>query len=160
MSEPAGSNWKFHGVRVVHANELDINTAQTPGMNRAAAITHARAGAEKLWAGTVVIHPNAKTGAHHHGPVESVIYVVKGKARMRWGEKVKFIAQAGPGDFIWVPPFVPHQEINASENEPLECVLLRSGQDPVVVNLDIPVVEKPEEVFWVDNIHPPPEKGC
>src|SRR5258708_7486537 len=64
---------------------LDINTAQTPGMNRAAAITHARTGAEKLWAGTVVIHPKAKTGAHHHGPVESVIYVVSGKARMRWG---------------------------------------------------------------------------
>jgi len=70
------SKWKHRGVRVVHANELDINTAQTPGMNRAAAITNARAGAEKLWAGTVIIHPKAKTGAHHHGPVESVIYVV------------------------------------------------------------------------------------
>jgi len=84
MDKAAESKWKFQGVRVVHAGELDINTAQTPGMNRAAAITHARAGAEKLWAGTVVIHPKAKTGAHHHGPVESVIYVVSGKARMRW----------------------------------------------------------------------------
>jgi uncharacterized RmlC-like cupin family protein len=52
-----------------------------------------------------------------------------------------------------VPPFVPHQEINASESEALECVLLRSGQEPVVVNLDIPVVEKPESVQWIDNIH-------
>ena len=60
-------DWKNHGVRVVHAGELDTNTPQTPGMNRAAAITHARAGASKLWAGTVKIHPNAKTGAHHHG---------------------------------------------------------------------------------------------
>ena len=118
-----------HGVRVVHANELDINTAQTPGMNRAAAITHARAGAEKLWAGTVVIHPKAKTGAHHHGPVESVIYVVSGKARMRWGEQLEFVAEAGPGDFIYVPPYVPHQEINASDDEPLSCVLVRSGQE-------------------------------
>ena len=160
MSESKSKKWRLHGVRVVHGNELDTHTAQTPGMNRAAAITHARAGAEKLWAGTVVIHPNAKTGAHHHGAVESVIYVVKGKARMRWGEKLEYTAEAGPGDFIWVPPFVPHQEINASEDEPLECVLLRSGQDPVVVNLDIPVVEKPEEVFWVDNIHSLPEKGC
>src|SRR5205823_50672 len=83
-----------HGVRVVRANELDINTAQTPGMNRAAAITNARAGAEKLWAGTVVIHPRAKTGAHHHGPVESVIYVVSGRARMRWGDKLEFVAEA------------------------------------------------------------------
>ncbi len=103
MSETSASKWKYGGVRVVHSNELDPNTAQTPGMNRAAAITHARAGAEKLWAGTVVIHPKAKTGAHHHGPVESVIYVVSGKARMRWGDQLEFIAEAGPGDFIYVP---------------------------------------------------------
>jgi len=151
------SRWKHHGVRVVHGSELDPNVPQTKGMSRAAAINFARVGAEKIWAGTVHIHPNAKTGAHHHGPVESVIYVVKGKARMRWGEKLEFTAEAGPGDFIWVPPFVPHQEINASENDVLECVLLRSGQEPVVVNLDIPVVEQPEQVRWVDNIHPAPK---
>jgi uncharacterized RmlC-like cupin family protein len=153
------SKWKFDGVRVVHGHELDINTPQTPGMNRAAAITNARTGAEKLWAGTVVIHPKAKTGAHHHGPVESVIYVVSGRARMRWGERLEFMAEAGPGDFIYVPPYVPHQEINANDNEPLSCVIVRSGQEPVVVNLDIPVVEQPEEVHWVDNIHPAPKLG-
>jgi uncharacterized RmlC-like cupin family protein len=108
----------------------------------------------------VKIHPNAKTGAHHHGPVESVIFVVKGRARMRWGEKLEFTAEAGPGDFIWVPPFVPHQEINASEDDVLDCVLLRSGQEPVVVNLDIPMVEKPETVSWVDDIHPAAEPPC
>jgi uncharacterized RmlC-like cupin family protein len=149
--------WKLHGVRVVKSTDLDTNTAQTPGMNRAAAITYARAGAEKLWAGTVVIHPKAKTGAHHHGALESVIYVVSGRARMRWGDNLEFVAEAGAGDFIYVPPFVPHQEINASDDEPLSCVLVRSGQDPVVVNLDIPAVELPEEVFWVDNIHPAPK---
>src|SRR4029077_4288056 len=78
MDNRSDARWRLDGVRVVRSSELDINTAQTPGMNRAAAITHARAGAEKLWAGTVVIHPKAKTGAHHHGPVESVIYVVSG----------------------------------------------------------------------------------
>jgi len=83
MTSSAKSEWRLHGVRVVRSNELDINTAQTPCMNRAAAITLARTGAEKLWAGTVVIHPKAKTGAHHHGPVESVIYVVSGHARMK-----------------------------------------------------------------------------
>jgi len=150
------SKWKLHGVRVVKGTELDTNTAQTPGMNRAAAITKARAGAEKLWAGTVVIHPKARTGAHHHGPLESVIYVVSGKARMRWGESLEFVAEAGPGDFIYVPPYVPHQEINASDDRPLSCVLVRSGQDPVVVNLDLPAVEKPEQVHWVDDIHPDP----
>ena len=51
-----------------------------PGTNRAAAINAARVGAQKIWAGTVSIHANAKTGAHHHGALESVIYVVRGKA--------------------------------------------------------------------------------
>ncbi|HXP73179.1 MAG TPA: cupin domain-containing protein [Stellaceae bacterium] len=147
------TDWRTHGVRIVKGTELGINTAQTPGMNRAAAITYARAGAQKLWAGTVTIHPNAKTGAHHHGEVESVIYVVRGKARMRRGERLEYVAEAGPGDFIYVPPYVPHQEINANPNEPLDCVLVRSGQEPVVVNLDIPVVETPEEVRWIDSIH-------
>ena len=77
-------DWKTNGVQVIPAASLDSNTPQTPGMSRAAAITRARTGAEKLWAGTVTIHPNAKTGAHHHGDLESVIYVVRGRARMRW----------------------------------------------------------------------------
>ena len=154
MSSPTPSKWRHHGVRVVRAGELDTNTPQTPGMNRAAAITTATAGAEKLWAGTVVIHPNAKTGAHHHGPLESVIYVVKGRARMRWGERLEFTAEAGPGDFIYVPPFVPHQEINASATEVLECVLVRSDGQAVAVNLDIEPAEPPEDVPWIDPTHP------
>jgi uncharacterized RmlC-like cupin family protein len=145
--------WKRDGAQVVPGSNLDSNTAQTPGMDRKAAINFARAGAQKLWAGTVHIHPNAKTGAHHHGALESVIYVVKGRARMRWGERLEFTAEAGPGDFIYVPPFVPHQEINASEDEVLECVLVRSDGESVVVNLDIEPVEKPEHVKWIDPIH-------
>jgi uncharacterized RmlC-like cupin family protein len=157
MSPSHDHKWKHDGVRVVPGNSLDSNTAQTPGMDRKAAINFARVGAQKLWAGTVAIHPNAKTGAHHHGELESVIYVVSGKARMRWGERLEFTADAGPGGFIFVPPYVPHQEINASDDEPLECVLTRSGQDPVVVNLDIAdadVAAAPEHVPWVDPTHP------
>src|SRR5256884_2962195 len=138
MTTPTASQWRLHGVRVVHAGELDVNTAQTPGMNGAAAITAARAGAEKLWAGTVVIHAKAKTGAHHHGPVESVIYVVAGRARMRWGDRLEVIAEAGPGGFIYVPPFVPHHEINASDTEPPSCVPCRSRQGPGGVHLHPP----------------------
>ena len=123
-------------------------------MTRAAAITHATAGANKLWAGTVDIHPNAKTGPHHHGELESVIYVINGRARMRWGERLEFVSEAGPGDFIYVPPFVPHQEINASQDEPLACVVVRNDQEAIVVNLDIPPAETPEDVDWVDDIHP------
>ena len=91
------TDWKHDGVRVIPAGSLDTNTAQTPGMNRAAAINFARVGAQKLWAGTVTIHAHAKTGAHHHGHLESVIYVVKGRARMRWGDQLEFVAEAGPG---------------------------------------------------------------
>jgi uncharacterized RmlC-like cupin family protein len=150
-------DWRLTGVRVVRADELDSNTPQTPGMERAAAISAATAGAEKLWAGTAEIQPDAKTGAHHHGALESVIYVVRGRARMRWGERLEFTADAGPGDFIYVAPYAPHQEINASPDEPLSCVVVRSGQEPVVVNLDLPDVElDPEQVHWVDDIHRQP----
>jgi uncharacterized RmlC-like cupin family protein len=145
--------WMHDGVRVIPGHTLDPNTAQSPGMDRKAAINFARVGAQKIWAGTVSIQPNAKTGAHHHGELDSVIYVVRGKARMRWGERLEFTAEAGPGDFIFVPPFVPHQEINASENEALECVLVRSDNEAVVVNLDIQPAEKPEQVAWIDPIH-------
>ena len=151
-------HWKHDGVCVVPGNQLDTNTAQTPGMNRAAAINFARVGAQKLWAGTVHIHANAKTGAHHLGPLESVIYVLKGRARMRWGDALEFTAEAGPGDFIYVPPFVPHQEINASPTEVLECVLVRSDGHSVVVNLDIQPVEAPQTVAWIDPIHRDPKE--
>jgi uncharacterized RmlC-like cupin family protein len=84
-----------------------------------------------------------------------VIYIVKGRARMRWGERLEFTAEAGPGDFIYVPPYVPHQEINASPTETLECVLVRSDGEAVAVNLDIEPVEAPENVPWIDPVHRP-----
>ena len=134
-------DWKAHGIKIVRASDLDPNTPQTPGMSRAAAITHARTGASKLWAGTVIVQPDAKTGPHHHGELETVLYVVKGRARMRWGDRLEFSDEAGPGDFIYVPPFVPHQEINARSDQACECVVVRSGQEPIVVNLSL---ETPE----------------
>ena len=151
--ETPEDGWKHTGVRVVPADQLGPVAATTPGMDRAVAIDRARTGAQKLWAGTVHIHANAKTGAHHHGPLESVIYIVSGRARMRWGEKLEFTAEAGPGDFIFVPPYVPHQEINASPDEVLECVLVRSDGEAVAINIDIEPVEKPETVLWIDPIH-------
>jgi uncharacterized RmlC-like cupin family protein len=137
----------------VRAADLDSNTPQTPGMHRRAAVTTERTGATRLWAGTVTIDANAKTGAHHHGGLESVIYVVDGIARLRWGEQLEFVAEAEAGDFIYVPPYVPHQEINASEDLQLHCVLARSGQQGLVVNLDITPVEIPELVRWIDDLH-------
>ncbi len=106
-------DWKHEGVRVIPGNQLDGATAQTPGMDRKAAINFARVGAQKLWAGTVTIHANAKTGAHHHGHLESVIYIVKGRARMRWGEHeavavnlpIEPVEQ--PEQVLWVDPTHP-----------------------------------------------------
>ncbi|HTJ26528.1 MAG TPA: cupin domain-containing protein [Candidatus Limnocylindria bacterium] len=150
------SDWKHHGVRVIHAEDLDANTPQTAGMLRQAAINAQRAGSEKLWAGTMLVEPAAKTGPHHHGDLETVLYVVRGRAKMIWGEQLEYVAEAGPGDFIFVPPYVPHQEINGSGEDQLECVVVRSGQASVVVNLDIPAVENPEPVYWVDDLHKHP----
>ena len=146
-------DWKTHGIRIIRAGQLDTNTPQTQGMTRAAAITHATAGAQKLWAGTVVVEPDAKTGAHHHGELETVLYIVKGRARFRWGNQLEFVDEAGPGDFIFVPPYVPHQEINARPDEPVEAVVVRSGQEPIVVNLDI--VSPEPQAQGRDLFHPP-----
>ena len=153
MPDNSKVDWKTNGVRVIPSDSLDRNTAQTPGMSSAAAVNFARVGARKLWAGTVGIEPDAKTGAHHHGALESVIYVLRGQARMRWGEHLEYVAEASPGDFIYIPPYVPHQEINGLANEPLECVIVRSDNDAIVVNLQIEPVEKPEPVIWVDDLH-------
>jgi uncharacterized RmlC-like cupin family protein len=148
-------NWKDNGVKIVRAGTFDPNTPQTPGMSRAAAITAARTGAAKLWAGTVTVQPDAKTGPHHHGELETVLYVVRGRARMRWGDALEFTDEAGPGDFIFVPPYVPHQEINASPNEPCEAVVVRSGQDPVVVNLAMQTPEPASAGLSPVPFHPP-----
>ena len=81
-------DWKNHGLRIIRSGDLNTNTPQTLGMTRAEAISRARVGAQKLWAGTVVVQPNAKTGPHHHGELETVIYVVRGRARFRWGNRL------------------------------------------------------------------------
>jgi uncharacterized RmlC-like cupin family protein len=147
------SRWKENGLRIVRSDELDTNTPQTPAMTRAEAISYARVGAQKLWAGTVVVHPNAKTGPHHHGKVETVIYIVRGRARFRWGDRLEFVGEAGAGDFVYVPPYLPHQELNAKKDEPVEAVIVRSGQEPIVVNLDIPSPEEESEAEEIDPFH-------
>jgi uncharacterized RmlC-like cupin family protein len=141
-------DWRLRGVRIVGGDEFDDSTVQTPGMYRQAAVNAASAGASKIWAGVATIAPDARTGPHHHGPLESVIYVVRGLALMRWGASLEYVAEAGAGEFIYVPPFVPHQEINASDTDDLFCVVVRSDQEPVVVNLDIAAVEEPTRVTW------------
>ncbi len=141
------TDWRTHGIRVVRSSEKSCDTPETLGMNREVAISGSRTGSTHLWAGTNRIEPGASTGPHHHGALESIIYIVRGQALMRWGNRLEWITKAGPGDFLLVPPYVPHQELNASSTEELHCVLVRSATEEVVINLDhLNIVENPD---WV-----------
>jgi uncharacterized RmlC-like cupin family protein len=82
---------------------------------------------------------------------------VRGRARFRWGNNLEFVDEAGPGDFVYVPPYVPHQELNARKDQPVEAVIVRSGQDPIVVNLDIPSPEDATENPQDDPFHSAPK---
>jgi uncharacterized RmlC-like cupin family protein len=123
-------------IRVVKPHEFDANTPQTPGMQRMAAISRSLAGSQGLWAGITVVGPQVASGVHHHGETETIIYVVSGKGLMRWGDSMEFEQEVEPGDFIYVPPFVPHQEVNNSPETPSQWVIVRNSQEPVVVNLE------------------------
>jgi uncharacterized RmlC-like cupin family protein len=138
--------WRHNGIRRVLTGERSGDTPETLGMGRMVAISGSRTGSTRLWAGTNLIKPGSKTGPHHHGELESIIFIVRGHALMRWGDRLEFIIKAGPGDFFQVPPYVPHQELNASDTEELHCVLVRSGTEEVVINIEVDAVAEPE---WV-----------
>ncbi|HEX4207094.1 MAG TPA: cupin domain-containing protein [Ktedonobacteraceae bacterium] len=124
------------GVRVIRPQQFDKNTPQTPGMQRVAAVSRELAGSVGLWAGVTIVEPRVASGKHHHGELETVIYVVSGRGKIRWWvDEAEFEEEVQPGDFIFVPPFVPHQEINPSDM-PAQWVIVRNSQEPVVVNLD------------------------
>lgn len=124
-------------VRVIARGDLDAGTAQTPGMTRLAGIAASTCGASELWMGQVSNAPGFRSDAHHHGDVESGIYVVSGRIAVRWGERLSRRAEAGAGDFIFVPPQLVHQEINLSDDEPVVLVVARGG-DNIVVNVEMP----------------------
>jgi uncharacterized RmlC-like cupin family protein len=125
-------------VIIVRPHERDAATAQTPGMTRVAGVAASTAGALSIWMGEVTTGPGFRSGAHHHGDVESAIYVLRGRYRFRWGDRLQHSAEGEAGDFIFVPARLVHQEMNLSEDEPLVMILARGGQENVVVNVDIP----------------------
>ena len=131
--EPA---WKHDGVRVITGDQLDPNTAQTPGMFRQAAINQARVGAQKIWAGTVAIEPNAKTGVHHHGELESVIYVVRGPRADALGRSSRIRGRGGSGRLhLRAALRAPPGDQRRSPTSRCDCVLVRSDNEAVVVNI-------------------------
>ena len=125
-------------VRVVRAQDLSEGTTQTPGMHRRTAIDAGTAGSRNLWVGYVTMEPGARSGVHHHGDSESVICILRGRARFPFGDRLENMVEAGPGDFVYVPPQVVHQEINASDSEGIDMIVIRDSQENVVVNVDLP----------------------
>jgi uncharacterized RmlC-like cupin family protein len=127
------------GLRLIRPGDLSGATAQTSGMIRSAAISGELTGATSLWMGRTELPPGVNSGDHHHGQSETGIYVVAGTPVFVFkdpatGEDVRL--EARPGDYVWVPPWVPHREENPSPDETAVIVLARSTQKAIVVNVD------------------------
>jgi uncharacterized RmlC-like cupin family protein len=125
-------------LRLITPGDLSGNTAQSSGMQRSAAISGAQVGAGQLWMGRTVMAPGGRSADHHHGDSETGIYVVSGTPAFAFrdpesGQIVRL--QTGPGDFVWVPPHVPHREENLSPDTEAMLVVARSTQEAIVVNL-------------------------
>jgi uncharacterized RmlC-like cupin family protein len=122
------------GIKVIRSADLSEATAQTPGMHRLAAVDLESCQSERLWVGKVTVDPATSTGAHHHGETDSVVCVTSGRITIRWGERLENVARAEPGDYIYIPANLVHQEINESDSEAVDSIVIRSG-DNVVVNV-------------------------
>ena len=122
-------------VRVVSARERSTDTPQTGGLMREVAFDQRNPDAHTLSGFLSYVSPGAATGAHHHGDQETILYVLEGHARYRWGDRLEHVVEAGPGDFVFIPGSTIHQEINASTEEPTTWVVVRSAPEPIVVNL-------------------------
>lgn len=126
---------KSNPIRIVRPDQFDLGTAQTPGSQRAAAIAPEVGVTSALWGGLFEVEPGSRTGVHHHGSQETVAYVLSGTCEIRWGESGEFRAHASAGDFIHVPAYLLHMEINPSRHELFRWVVVRSTPKPIVVNL-------------------------
>ena len=125
-------------LRLIRAGSLSGDTAQTGGMIRTAAISGDLVGAQALWMGRTVVLPGSSSGDHHHGESETGIYVVSGHPVFVYrdqasGSVVRLETQ--PGDYVWVPPHVPHREENPSPDTEAVVVIARSTQEAIVVNV-------------------------
>jgi uncharacterized RmlC-like cupin family protein len=135
MRQGASTAGQAREVRVVKPLQYDDLTPQTTGMRRLAAISHRRVGSEALWAGVMLAEPDTASSVHHHGNLETVVYVLSGLSKVRWGNRLEHEVDLEPGDFLFIPPYVPHQEINPSSDQPTQWVVVRSGPEAVVVHL-------------------------
>ena len=119
---------------------LSRQTAQTSGMRRLEAISVHTVGSHDLWMGQTHVAPSTSSGNHHHGISETGIYVVSGHPEFVFlddtaGRPVERRLRTGPGDYIYVPPWVPHREENPDPDDEAVVVIARTTQEAIVVNL-------------------------
>jgi len=143
MSDKA--TWTRESVRVVRAGAVDA--AKTASGGRATVFDFAGTEARQTWLGAANLPPGVATGLHHHGRHEVAFFVAKGHPEIRWGARLEFVAQLGPGDYAYFPPHVPHQERNPSATETVEFVVVRSDSERIAIKIDGPVAERPETVY-------------
>ena len=125
-----------HILHHVPAGTLSTDTAQTPGMQRFEAISNKTVGSDKLWMGQTHVAPATASGDHHHGEAETAIYVLSGRPRFVFADGDDEVRiETKPGDYVFVPPFVPHREENPWPDEEAVVVIARSTQEGIVVNL-------------------------
>jgi uncharacterized RmlC-like cupin family protein len=136
LSEPKAQST----ISVVHPAELSGETQQTSGSLRMSAVAATHGIASSLWAGIFVVEPSARTGIHHHGEQDTVVYVLEGEARVRWGNSGEHSATVGAGDFLHVPRWLPHQELNSSKDHPFRWVVVQSTPETIFVIL--------QDHFW------------
>ena len=138
--------WRTDGVVVTRAAALE-EARRGAGTGRATAFDFAGSGGKETWIGSVSLPSGANTGPHHHGRHEVAIYVVKGRSEIRWGERLEFKAEVGPGDFVYFAPFVPHQEANLSATESVDFVVVRSDNERIAAGLDFTPAAAAETVY-------------
>jgi len=126
---------EFTSIHIVHPDQFNSSTKQTSGSVRQAAIAAQLGISSRMWGGVFLVEPGARTGIHHHGEQDTIVYVLEGESLVKWGERGDFEATARAGDFVHVPAWLPHMEINPSATEPFRWVVVRSTPEPIVVNL-------------------------
>lgn len=122
-------------ISVVNPEQFSEGTSQTNGSLRLAAVCGDLGVHSGLWGGTFLVEPGAKTGIHHHGSQETVVYVLEGESLVQWGERGEHSLTVRAGDFLHVPAWLVHREINPSLDTPFRWVVVRSSSEPIVVNL-------------------------
>lgn len=122
-------------ISVVRPEGFSAGTSQTPGSLRLAAVCAELDVRSGLWGGTFLVEPGAQTGIHHHGMQETVVYVLEGESLVQWGERGEHAVRVHAGDFLHVPAWLVHREINPSQDLPFRWIVVRSSSEPIVVNL-------------------------